>query len=249
MVSLTDRGRMRDQNEDRLAFDAGRGYALLADGMGGCNAGEVASRIAVEAAERAIRSVIDGGGFARMLPLDAERAVADCVSAANAAVYGAALAEARYAGMGTTLTGAAWRAEGVIVANVGDSRIYRMRERRLAQLTRDHSLLQEHLDRGRVETASRRDALRHVVTRALGVDPDVRVDVATHEARDGDCYLLCSDGLTDMVDDAILAEILADAGERLAGAAQALVSRANANGGRDNISVILCRVRRRGRQT
>ena len=158
-------------------------------------------------------------------------------------LYTAAQSQAQYAGMGTTLVLVLFHGAALTVAHVGDSRLYRLRRGRLSQLTRDHSLLQEQLDRGIIKAEDARHAQnRNLVTRALGVDPDVEPDVASHEVRRGDIYLLCSDGLNDMIEDAEIEDILHERGRDLALAATELVQRANDSGGRDNVSVILVRV-------
>jgi protein phosphatase len=246
MASASDRGRVRSQNEDSLAANPELGYAVLADGMGGCNAGEVASRIAVETVDREMRELARNGGLRRNKRSLVEKAVTDRVLSANAAIYLAAQADPAYAGMGTTLVMALWRDDLVVVAHVGDSRVYRMRQGALEQLTRDHSLLQEQIERGLVDKAHARSAPgRNIVTRALGVEPGVEVEVHRHLVQSGDLYLLCSDGLSDMLDERALATTLRSAGRDLDSTADALVRQANDNGGRDNISVILARLRMR----
>lgn len=239
MASATDRGRIRSQNEDSLIADAELGYAVLADGMGGYNAGEVASRIAVATVESEVRKM----GVAAMTAPGIERAVAAHVVAANRAIYEAARRNAAYAGMGTTLVMALWRVDGMVTAHVGDSRLYRLRDGALEQVTRDHSFLQEQIDQGLIAPELARYApSRNLLTRALGIDPRVDVEVHTHRTQPGDLYLLCSDGLSDMLDDRAMTATLTQGSQQLDRLAEALVRQANENGGRDNISVILARL-------
>ena len=172
---------------------------------------------------------------------EVRRAMEICVENANLSIFNAANANAAYAGMGTTLVMCVFRGERLWVGHIGDSRGYRLRGGELVQLTRDHSLLQDYLDAGLMteEEAATSD-LRNVVTRAMGVDTHVDLDVQEHAVQSGDVFLLCSDGLSDMVDDATIRELLL-AEPDLARAADALVAAANARGGRDNIAVLLAR--------
>lgn len=244
MASATDCGRVRSQNEDSLVANSDLAYAVLADGMGGYNAGEVASRIAVATVDSEMRKLGRKGSLVRMGATRLEQTVAGHVMAANAAIYRAAQEQPAYAGMGTTLVMALWRGASIVIAHVGDSRLYRMRGDALMQLTRDHSFLQEQIDLGLIDRAQARHApSRNLVTRALGVDPYVQADVHTHPAQPGDLYLLCSDGLSDMLDDNAMTATLRGGGDDLRGMAETLVHQANENGGRDNISVILVRLR------
>ncbi len=239
MVSRSDTGRLRSHNEDAVHIDPLLGLAILADGMGGYNAGEVASKMATDLIGSALaRSWAAPGQDSR-----AEAAAADSIAQANNAVYQAAQSQSQYAGMGTTLVMTLFHGDAMTVAHVGDSRLYRLRAGKLALLTRDHSLLQEQLDRGLVRAEDARSAQnKNLVTRALGIDPDVLPEINSHEVQGGDIYLLCSDGLNDMLEDADIAQILRQRAKNLAAAATALVQKANDSGGRDNVSVILVRV-------
>jgi PPM family protein phosphatase len=244
MASATDCGLVRSQNEDSLAANIDLAYAVLADGMGGHAAGEVASRIAVATVETGMRKLGRAGSAGRMSAIRLEATVSSQVMAANAAIYRAGREEPTYAGMGTTLVMALWQGETVVIAHVGDSRLYRMRGNALVQMTRDHSFLQEQIDLGLIDRANARHApSRNLVTRALGIEANVEVDVRTHPARSGDLYLLCSDGLSDMIDDAAITAALRAGAHDLARTAEDLVRQANKNGGRDNISVILAHLR------
>jgi PPM family protein phosphatase len=225
----TDTGRQRRANEDSML--ARPPLFVVADGMGGAQAGEVASRVAVE-------SFQDG------LPdtADAEGSLAAYARAANVSIHELSQANAEHAGMGTTLTAVYVGAEEVAIAHVGDSRAYCLRGGALLRLTDDHSLVDELIRQGKL-TAE--EAVEHpqrsVITRALGPEPEVEIDTRSYRARDGDVYLLCSDGLTTMVPDERLAGILL-AHPRLRDAGEALIAAANEAGGRDNITVVLLRV-------
>jgi protein phosphatase len=176
----------------------------------------------------------------RVLAAEAEALVEAQLAAANAVVFEAARTERRYEGMGTTLVLALWHEGGVTYGHVGDSRLYLMRDRQLTQLTRDHSIVQEQLERGAITSEQARHSVnRNVLTRAVGIDPYVPADIGTLPARPDDLYLLCSDGLTEMMTDAEIRQTLLESGSDLPRAAHHLVERANEAGGLDNISVIL----------
>jgi protein phosphatase len=225
----TDTGRQRRANEDSHLARAP--LFVVADGMGGAQAGEVASRIAVESFE--------GGLQATSEP---EAALAQLTRDANARIHELSHSHAEQAGMGTTLTAVYVGEREVSIAHVGDSRAYRLRAGELLRLTEDHSLVDELLRQGRLTPE---EALEHpqrsVITRALGPEGFVEVDTRSYSAQDGDVYLLCSDGLTTMVPEPRLAELLL-AHESLRDAGEALIAAANEAGGRDNITVLLLRV-------
>ncbi len=163
----------------------------------------------------------------------------------NAAIYQAAISEPQYSGMGTTLVAALFHDNRVTVAHIGDSRLYRLRGESFCTLTRDHSLLQEQIDSGLISAEEARYSLnRNLVTRALGVDPVVETEINEHAALPGDIYLLCSDGLNDMVPDEEIRQVLQALTVNLELAAKQLIRMANDNGGRDNVSVILVKVLR-----
>lgn len=236
--SKTDTGLARDNNEDSVAHDADAQVVVLADGMGGYNAGEVASGMATSfiCAEMA-RWLGEVGQAAR--PRDIRRAMEICVDNANLSIFNAAHANPQYAGMGTTLVMGVFRAGLVQIGHIGDSRCYRLRNGQLEQLTRDHSLLQEQLDAGLVTPEQALYSnIKNLVTRALGVEEQVLLEVNEYPVELGDIYMLCSDGLSDMVDDPGIGRILAMP-TALSDKADVLVQTANANGGRDNISVVL----------
>ncbi|MFN7087007.1 MAG: Stp1/IreP family PP2C-type Ser/Thr phosphatase [Burkholderiales bacterium] len=242
VASASHPGKVRSHNEDSIAVDAEIGLAVLADGMGGYHAGEVASSIAVATVRAGIRKALGGGG-AVMLDDDVEELVAQQVAQANAAIYEAACNEPRYSGMGTTLVMALWYDGRLAVGHVGDSRLYRLRGETFAQITRDHSLVQEQLDSGMItREQARHSQYKNLVTRAVGIEPVVAAEVHTYAVEPGDIYLLCSDGLSDMLDDEDIRLVLLSLRASLPLAAERLVRQANDNGGRDNISVVLVRV-------
>jgi len=225
----TDVGRQRNANEDSLVVSPP--LFAVADGMGGAKAGEVASAVAVEAV-----------GSARESEEPAEAQLAGIVRAANRRIYDLAVADESRRGMGTTLTLAKVHGDEVSLAHVGDSRAYRMRDGELSQLTRDHSLVAELERSGQITAeAAEHHPQRSIITRALGPEPDVEVDTYTLAGRDGDLFLICSDGLTSMISDDEVGSILRSAAS-LEEAADALVRAANQSGGKDNITVILFRL-------
>jgi PPM family protein phosphatase len=227
----SDTGRQRRSNEDRV-FEQAPLFAV-ADGMGGARAGEVASTI-----------VVDTFGESHDLPGtgSAEERLATVVREANARIHDLAQSDADRAGMGTTVTAAYVGDDAVSIAHVGDSRAYRWRDGQLERLTTDHSLVEELKRRGRLtEQEAEEHPQKSVITRALGPEAAVEVDTLTYPARPGDVFLLCSDGLTGMVPEDRIAEILAEI-QDLPEAGQALIREANDRGGRDNITVVLFRL-------
>lgn len=246
VATLSDPGLRRARNEDRVASDSGRGIALLADGMGGHKGGEIASGLAIDTMLRELADGLDGldrqaedpDGYSPESVL-ARRAV----EKSNDIIHRTALSQPQYEGMGTTLTLALFYDDRLTIAHVGDSRAYRLRGGYLDQITRDHTLMQELVDRGFYTPEEARASLnRNIVTRALGTEAGVRVDVQEELTLPGDLYLLCSDGLNDMVDDEAITLTLREIGDNLEASAQRLVSQANEQGGVDNVSVVLVRV-------
>jgi protein phosphatase len=238
--SAIDAGRARSNNEDSVVVDVNCALAVLADGMGGYNAGEVASAMATSfIASEMGRWLAEAGD--RLNESDLKRAMDICVDNANRAIFNAANSNPQYLGMGTTLVVAAFREDHLLIGHVGDSRAYRLRAGRFQQITRDHSLLQEQLDAGLITPEQAAfSSNKNLVTRAVGVEDTVLLETHVHDVLPGDLYLLCSDGLSDMLPDLSIAQILSTA-TTLAEACQALVAAANDAGGRDNISVILVR--------
>lgn len=240
--SQTDPGLIRENNEDSVALDAVGNVAVLADGMGGYNAGEVASAMATSFIHAELgRWIAEGGHEAHVREL--KRAMEICVDNANRSIFNAANANPLYAGMGTTLVMGVFQGARAMIGHVGDSRCYRLRGQTLQQVTRDHSLLQEQIDAGLISPEQAQYAThKNLVTRALGVEDTVLLEVNEFRVEDGDLYLFCSDGLSDMVSDERIATILMeDASLELMG--RTLVEAANEGGGRDNISVILVAAR------
>ena len=227
--AFTDTGQQRRHNED--AYYARSPVFAVADGMGGAQAGEVASHAAVEA-------------VAAGLPEDGtpEDRLAAVVRRANEVIFRMSREDDSRAGMGTTLTAVHVGERDVAVAHVGDSRAYRLRDGELSRLTEDHSLVEEMRRRGQL-TAEEADEhpQRSIITRALGPEPDVLVDTRSWAARDGDVLLLCSDGLTSMIPEARVAEVMLEAAS-LEQAGRSLIAAANRAGGRDNITVVLLRL-------
>ncbi len=227
----TDTGRQRHANED--SYFARSPVFAVADGMGGAQAGEVASRIAAGAFERR-RQVAD--------ETPAEGQLEQIAQAANREIHRLAQEDSSRAGMGTTLTAAMLRDDEVSLGHVGDSRAYLFRDGELKRLTKDHSLVEELRRQGRLtEEQAEEHPQRSIITRALGPEPSVNVDTMTFPARDGDVYLLCSDGLTTMVSDDEIRRILSES-KSLRSAVSTLVEAANRGGGRDNITAVAFRV-------
>ena len=246
VVTATDPGMVRSHNEDSIGTDAEIGLAVLADGMGGYNAGEVASGIAVAMLSTEMKQALENH---EPLAIDstgetlAEKFVRENSAKANAAIYQTAKSQPQYAGMGTTLVVALFFDNRMTVGHIGDSRLYRLRGDAFEQVTRDHSLLQEQIDSGMItKEQARYSQNKNLVTRAVGIDPEVETEVHTYSVEPGDIYLLCSDGLSDMVQDEDIHSTLSMLQSNLPLAATQLVQLANDSGGRDNISVILVRV-------
>lgn len=242
MVAQTHPGMVRPTNEDAVFIDPGAGLAILADGMGGYSAGEKASALTIETVSRLL---LDALPRLRDLPEEhAEQALHEdiifAVERANSAIRGEASRDPDCEGMGSTLVVAVFLPERLIVGHVGDSRMYRFRGGELTQITRDHSWLQEQMDLGVITAeAAQQSRFKNLVTRGLGIEDAVEVEINDHDIQAGDIYLLCSDGLSDMVDEASIASVLQSSGMDLDQAAGQLVKLANENGGRDNISVII----------
>ena len=243
IASATHPGMVRSHNEDSVAVDAEIGLAVLADGMGGYKAGEVASGIAVALISAEVRKALAQRISGELSDAQAQSLIAEYAVKANAAIYQAAQSQSQYSGMGTTLVMALWYDNRMGVGHIGDSRLYRLRGEALEQITRDHSLLQEQIDSGMITKADARFSHnKNLVTRAVGIEPDVETEINIYAVQQGDIYLLCSDGLSDMVADEDIQETLTSLKANLALAAEQLVQLANDNGGRDNISVVLVRI-------
>ncbi len=248
IVSQTHPGMVRAHNEDSVVYDAPSGLVVLADGMGGYNAGEVASGIAVSVLATEIKSRLQHDNPVAIDAASREELgvvlLRDNVQKANASIYNASHSQPQYAGMGTTIVTGLFYDNRVVVAHVGDSRMYRLRGEVLETITRDHSLLQEQLDSGMISKEDARlSKNKNLVTRAVGIDPEVNVEIHTHQVQVGDIYLLCSDGLNDMVEDEDIQSTLFMLQANLPLAASQLIQLANDNGGRDNVSVILVKIK------
>lgn len=242
ILGQTDTGRTRTNNEDSIAIDEETHLVVLADGMGGYNAGEVASNMATTFIKTELGRWLKEASTGAT-DNDVRRAMDICVDNANRAIFDSASSNPQYAGMGTTLVVAAFREGRVLVGHVGDSRGYRMRAGRLTQITRDHSLLQEQIDAGLItQEQAAFSTNKNLVTRAVGVEDTVLLELHQHDILADDIYLLCSDGLSDMLDDESIAQLI-DGRDSLQDIGDALVDAANEAGGKDNIAVILVRVR------
>jgi len=249
IVSHTDPGMVRSHNEDSVASIAEKGLVVLADGMGGYNAGEVASGMATTVLTTELRQLLEDHAPHEIDPKSgtkaAQKMLQEQVAKANTSIYQAAQSQPQYAGMGTTLVVALFYDNKMMVAHIGDSRLYRMRGDEFSQVTKDHSLLQEQIDAGLLtKEQARHSSNKNLVTRALGIDPTVQTEIHEYDTSPGDLYMLCSDGLSDMVSDDDIGMALQALGANLELAAQQLVQMANDNGGRDNVSVILVKILR-----
>jgi serine/threonine protein phosphatase PrpC len=234
-AAATDVGMRRKGNEDRFALDPSLGLFLVADGMGGHTAGQVASELAADAVMRAVQA-LDGSSGTLSEKLRA------AIGAANRAIFTTAQQRPEYAGMGTTVVAVLSDGERAALAHVGDSRAYLVRGDRIRQLTDDHSIVGELLRRKEIsEAAAREHPHRHVLTRALGVRPSVEPDLAELTPSLGDVFVLCSDGLTNHLDDSEIAKHVSD-GEDLQEVCDGMVDLANDRGGEDNITVVAARV-------
>lgn len=241
-ASCTDIGRVRPHNEDALSVSPICGLAVLADGMGGYQAGEVASEMAVTLLKSQIEALLSNPSQPTPRGAELHLAITQCIQATNNAIFETSLHQPHCAGMGTTLVLTLFVDDRVVVAHVGDSRVYRYRAGCLEQLTRDHSFLQEQIDAGLITPAQARVSdQKNLVTRAVGVDPLTEPELHEYALQADDLYLLCSDGLTDMVDDPDIVTILAT-NKPLEAQARQLIAAANQEGGRDNISALLVKV-------
>jgi protein phosphatase len=246
-VGLSDVGRVRDHNEDTIGVDADIGLFVLADGMGGYNAGEVASGIAVKTVMSLVKEAME---HQDMNSADPETGLArsaivlrDAIARANKIIYQTARTQPQCEGMGTTIVSCLFYDNKVAIAHVGDSRLYRLRANRFERMTLDHSLLQELVDRGFYSQAeAQRATNKNYVTRALGVEPTVDVEVHEQGVEKDDFFVLCSDGLPDMVEDEDIHLTMSTFSSNLEIVAKQLIQLSNDNGGRDNVSIILAQV-------
>lgn len=238
VATTTDAGVVRSFNEDAIATELDLGLAVVADGMGGYKAGDVASGMAasimVEELKRRLRA---------SAPDSPTQILQDATKKANQAIFQAAQANPQYHGMGTTLVATVFHDNRLYVTHVGDARLYRLRHGKLTALTHDHSILHEQVSQGLISADEAKTSHnRNLVTRALGVEATVECETQQQQVETGDLYLLCSDGLNDMVDDADIELTLTALQANLPLTARQLVMMANDNGGHDNISVILIKI-------
>jgi serine/threonine protein phosphatase PrpC len=241
MIAATDTGRLRERNEDAVATLPELGVAVLADGMGGHQAGDVASHIATDTmcgvlsdglAHREMTTASDGGEL-----------LFEAVEQANAQILAAAAERPDYQGMGATLVAACFDERRFIAIHLGDSRLYRLRDKNLEQLTHDHSLVQELVRQGMMTHEEARASLhKNLITRALGIGEAIDPELTEGELAEGDMYLICSDGLTDVVSDADIEAVLIEGADDLSATTERLIAMANEAGGPDNISVVVVRV-------
>jgi protein phosphatase len=248
IAARTDQGMVRSHNEDNFYLREDLGLLVVADGMGGHASGEVASRLAVEV----IRDYFDDAGPDKAFVgafddrcLEGTNRLAAAIRLANLAIHEAAGGNAKYAGMGTTVAAVLIQGNRMGIAHVGDSRVYLARAGELSQLTDDHSLVMEQVRREMITREQAQEAEnRNILTRALGIAPEVEVDLDEMTLADGDRILLCSDGLSTMVSDEDILAVVQGT-QDVEAACETLVRMANDHGGRDNITVVLAEMRKR----
>ncbi len=246
IFGLTDVGLVRDNNEDTIGINPELGLAVLADGMGGHRGGEVASAITVNTILEALEMELN-----RINPGDIDAnngfslesiAVHDAIAKANENVFTSSNENSQYRGMGTTVVVLLFYDDHFTVAHVGDSRLYRFRDGELEQITSDHSLMQELIDRGfYTDEQAKKSLNKNLVTRAVGIEESVQIDVFEAVAHPADIYLLCSDGVTDMIEDDVIKQTIVANDNDLEKIAAELIRLSNEAGGKDNISAILAR--------
>jgi len=244
ITGLTDQGCVRDHNEDSIGSKADMGLVVLADGMGGHKGGEVASALAVDTVLNTLQKTLeeirtgqvdDTTGYSLE-----SMAVENAIKAANTVIYQASKNNKQYEGMGTTIVVVLFYDNRLTIAHVGDSRLYRIRKDNMEQMTRDHTLLQELVDRGFYTKKEAHESLnKNLVTRAVGVSPTVEIDLLEDIAITQDIYLLCSDGLSDMIDDNLILNTVLNYRDNLEKVAKELIKQAKDYGGKDNVSALL----------
>ncbi|ARU31225.1 hypothetical protein CAP31_05705 [Sulfuriferula sp. AH1] len=247
IASGTDPGVVRTFNEDSIAIERDLGLLMLADGMGGYKAGDVASAMATDLITDVLKQQRHSEMAQSMRQFsqlsDSSQAVKSAIEKINRVIYQSAQTNEEYHGMGTTVVLMLFHDGWATIAHVGDSRLYRMRNDAFELLTHDHSLLQEQVEMGVISSdEAKYSHNRNLVTRALGLDVDVKVDVCEIDVLPGDVYLLCSDGLNDMVDDADIELVMSELQANLPLAVTQLIQMANDNGGHDNVSVLIAKV-------
>ena len=240
VYGLTDRGLVRDQNEDSLILLEDAGVFVVADGMGGHAAGEVASAMAVETMKKVTKLPV-WGRFDAIWKNARTMMVFAGYEEANRQIMHASLSNAAQRGMGTTMVSAVVYKDVIDIINLGDSRAYRIRNGKIEQISHDHSLVQELIDTGKLKTPEEIEAFpyKNIITQALGTQPKIRPDIFSNPIIPGDIYLLCSDGLFNELTDAEILKMIQDAGHEPPKAAETLVNQAKTHGGRDNVTVLL----------
>jgi len=246
-VGVSDAGRVREHNEDTIGTDPDIGLVVLADGMGGYKAGEVASGIAVRTVLSLVKDAVEREDLGRR---DTDSGLSrpgillrDAIHRANKIIHQTARTQSHCEGMGTTVVAGLFFDDKLTIAHVGDSRLYRLRGEELKQVTQDHSLMNELVSRGfYTPQEAQRASAKNYVTRALGVEANVEVGLREETVEKGDHYVLCSDGLSDMVEDSDIHLTINTFGDNLGSVAKQLIQLANDNGGRDNISVLLAQI-------
>ncbi|MDX1487983.1 MAG: Stp1/IreP family PP2C-type Ser/Thr phosphatase [Acidiferrobacterales bacterium] len=246
IASCSDAGMLRPNNEDRVSTTPEAGLAVVADGMGGHQAGEVASGMAVDVVTRHIIDMLAREGERKKRKGGAAsvelKAIDEAISLANTAIFELSQSSPTCAGMGTTIVVTLFYEDRVCIGHVGDSRLYRLRGDNLELLTEDHSLVQELVARGLITPEEARSSVnKNLVTRALGIEPTVESQVIEQKLQDQDLYLLCTDGLNDVLPDEEVTQILREYGSDLQDATDRLIKEVNARGGPDNVSVVLVR--------
>lgn len=240
ITGCTDTGIRRKHNQDHIGYEQKLGIAVLADGMGGHQAGEVAAHMAVESILAKLHSVAELNSSSTVSESRILEYVSNTITESNSEIFEASHADQERKGMGTTVVATIVAGNHIYAGHVGDSRLYLYRDRVLRRITKDHSLVQSLIDKGfYTENEARNAHLGNVVTRSLGNKPEVEVDTRRVEMEQQDVFLLCSDGLTDMVSDWQIAEVINDNSMDLEKTSKELVDLANKYGGKDNISIIL----------
>jgi protein phosphatase len=246
VVRMSDVGKMRERNEDAVASDLSTGLVLVADGMGGYKAGDIASQMTALTVSAEVAELMHQlkKSKKKVVAATVAHILSKTVALANEIVYRTSQEHPVCAGMGTTFVGGIFSDNKIIVGHIGDSRLYRLRAGELKQLTEDHSLLQEQINAGLItQEQAKASNDGHLVTRALGTDPEVELELNEYDTEIGDYYLFCSDGLTDLVDDNEIQDVMIDAHDDIRLMAKNLVRLANKYGGTDNVSVVIAFVK------
>lgn len=247
--ALTDVGLQRENNEDAFDMVPEREFFVVCDGMGGHASGQVASRVAIDAIRRYMLELSRDKGQDHAFPTPeafgpGERLLSSAIQYANERVFIESMKDRRYDGMGTTLVAVLGWEGAILLGHVGDSRIYRFRDGQIEQVTRDHSLLNHYIDQGKITTEADKKAFKekNIIVKALGLKDYVDPEVTRHDKREGDLYLLCSDGLSDQVEDWIIGNVIDNNAEDLPIACSTLIRLSNEAGGKDNCTVMILKI-------